>query len=130
MFAWLTTSTPARASVDAFAGGAWNAKQFDDPPPHFDAPPEPNVPSRLSAAKSARRRTEATGASCGQPRSGGRPYDEPSVVSPPQTIVGPGSCAAAGAASAAPISAAPASARVKVPVRIDRDLRTIARRPP
>jgi hypothetical protein len=39
-------STPARASVRAFAGGAWNAKQLPpSDPPHFEAPPGANVPS-------------------------------------------------------------------------------------
>jgi hypothetical protein len=45
LFAWLTMSTPVRASVRALPGGAWNAKQLPPPPPHFDTPPDPNVPS-------------------------------------------------------------------------------------
>jgi hypothetical protein len=45
LLAWLTMSIPARASVPAFAGGAWNAKHVGlCEPAHLDAPPGANVP--------------------------------------------------------------------------------------
>src|SRR3954453_18427076 len=42
----------ARRNVAAYDGGARNAKQFEEPAPHFEAPPSVRVPSRLTIVMS------------------------------------------------------------------------------
>jgi hypothetical protein len=74
LFAVFTRSTPAHRSVRAFSGGAWKGKQVElTPATHFDDAAGPNVPSRLTTARSLRRSIRATFLSCVRPRWGGSP---------------------------------------------------------
>jgi hypothetical protein len=68
--------------------GAPNAKHVPGvAPKHFDVAPFERTSSRLTQPTSAARNTGATFASIGRPRAGGRPYIDPSTVSPAQAIV-------------------------------------------
>ena len=73
MFARFITSNPARANTPAYEVGAWKAKQFGRPPPHFDVPPEPSVPSRLPTVIWLDRSRLATDLNTSFPPRGGRP---------------------------------------------------------
>src|SRR3954468_23938157 len=102
LLARLTMSTPARRKAVALTAGAWKAKQVGVGLGHFELPPEPKVPSRFTAVRSARRIAGATPASIPTAWPGGIPYDDPSVTSPPQITVSgcPGGSFAPTAASA------------------------------
>ena len=80
------TSKPALLMSFAYDGGAWNAKQFGEPP-HLLSGRLESVSSRLPNAMSALRSGPTTGAIERRPAAGGVPYFEASTVSPTHAIV-------------------------------------------
>ena len=73
LFARFITSNPARRNTPAYEVGAWKAKQLALPPPHFDGPPEPSVPSRFPTVIWLDRSRGSTALKTDLPPSGGRP---------------------------------------------------------
>src|SRR5262245_26833477 len=80
-------SKPEAVRLRANEGGAWKAKQLEEPEPHFDVPPTENVSSRFPKVRSASCRLRRTPSSESRPPFGGVPYAEASTVSPTHWIV-------------------------------------------
>ncbi len=74
LFARFITSNPARVNAPAYEVGAWKAKQFGRPDPHFEGPPDPSVPSRFPTVMSLDRSRGATGLNTDHPPRGGSPW--------------------------------------------------------
>src|SRR6185437_2112610 len=78
---------PARRNVAAYEGGARNAKQFDEPAPHFEVPPSVSVPSRFTIVMSGADRLSCTPASRLAGSEGSAIVLEAGTMSPAQPIV-------------------------------------------
>ena len=121
LFARFITSNPALANTPAYEDGAWKAKQFGLPPPHFDGPPEPRVPSRFPTVIWLDRSRPATDPNTWRPPLGGRPWCRDREMSPTQVreMAGAGGAAATAPAhaNAATAPEAPTAAALHVPHR-------------
>src|SRR4029079_18329257 len=80
-------SIPARRNVAAYDGGARNAKQFDEPAPHFELPPSVSVPSRLTIVMSGSDSASFTFASRLAGSDGSAIVLDAGTMSPAQPIV-------------------------------------------
>src|SRR3954451_9816483 len=102
---------PARRNVAAYDGGARNAKQFEEPAPHFEAPPSVSVPSRLTIVMSGSDSASFTFASRLAGSEGSAIVLDAGTMSPAQPIV----TSRSGAAAWVLVRPPPALAVVAVP---------------